>query len=88
MSFSNVSREFHLTPNGWVKGTEEYDMSLTEVQVPNDVVLTRTYEEFQSSPFSKNRKTVHDYSISQDESLVNDLLKKFGNSLEKHNDYI
>jgi hypothetical protein len=40
MSLSNESFDFHLTPSGWVLGSQKLDFGSTVEPVPHDCVLT------------------------------------------------
>lgn len=54
MSASHEWDEWHLTPQGWVRGSERMDFVGTKsVPPPPDRVLTRRYIEHMSSSFSK-----------------------------------
>ena len=54
MSASNEWEEWHLTPTGWVPGSEQIDfVGVKQVAPPSDRVLTNGYHEKQSSTFSK-----------------------------------
>ena len=53
MSASNEWSEYHLTPNGWVEGSEKLDFSRTERPAPADRVLTVRQHDYLSSSFSK-----------------------------------
>lgn len=44
MAASNEWDEWHLTPSGWVKGTEKTDFALNEVPPPKDRVATFKYQ--------------------------------------------
>jgi hypothetical protein len=53
MSASNEWDEYHLTPKGWVRGTEKLDFGpLKEVPPPPDRYVTVREHEYQSSSFS------------------------------------
>jgi hypothetical protein len=53
MSASNEWWEYHLTPRGWIDGTEKTDFALTEKAPPEDRVATYKFSEFLSSIYSK-----------------------------------
>ena len=47
MSASNEWFKYHLTPNGWVKGSEKVDVAgVTERSVPDDTYVTVTIHEW------------------------------------------
>lgn len=70
--------EYHLTPNGWVKGTTQTDFNRIERPVPPDRVLTQIYEEFLSSGYSPMDKTVGTIWSKGEGELEDELLRKFG----------
>lgn len=54
MSASHEWKEWHLTPHGWVSGSEKWDFGKPQiVPPPIDRVLTRRYVDHQSSSFSR-----------------------------------
>ncbi|PBB31178.1 hypothetical protein [Mesorhizobium sp. WSM3868] len=52
MSASNEWTEYHLTPKGWVTGTEKTDFNLTERPRPDDAVQTVKVRDYLSSIYS------------------------------------
>jgi len=78
MSASNEWFEFHLTPNGWVKGSERFDFGLEEKIAPNDRVLTLRFYEYMSSPFSSISKYREKLYHHENNELVNSLVDRFG----------
>jgi len=58
MSASNEWTEWHLTPKGWVRGSEKRDFSSVDREPPKDRVLTVVYSEFVSSSFSAMDKNL------------------------------
>ena len=73
-------REWHLTPNGWTRGTVQYDFKeRDEKPHPPDRVLTCTYSEELISPVSPamRREVTEDWK-SEDRQAVETLLKKYG----------
>jgi hypothetical protein len=53
MSASNEWSEYHLTPGGWVEGSEKLDFNRSERPAPVDRVLTVRQHDYLSSSFSK-----------------------------------
>lgn len=53
MSLSNEWFEYHLTPAGWIAGTEKLDSGTRNVPVPTDRVLTVQFHDSRSSIYSK-----------------------------------
>ncbi len=79
MSASEEWVEWHLTPSGWIKGSIHLDFNKTEVvDVPRDRVLTCMYKEYMSSGFSKLKTSVKEEWKSENEEVIQELLKKFG----------
>ena len=73
MSASNEYWTWHLTPKGWVEGTEKLDSGTTERPVPDDTVLTLEYHERYSSIYSSPERWIETEIINQAES---DMLKR------------
>jgi len=69
--------DYHLTPNGWVEGTEKLDFSTTERSIPEDRVLTLRIIEEIPHP---NEGFRYEQVVwkSDDINLLNKLKKKFG----------
>lgn len=79
MSASNEWFEFHLTPGGWVGGSEKLDFVGTkDKEVPQDRVLTLTFYEKLSSPFSRTELYYTEDWRHSDSNLVNTLVEKHG----------
>lgn len=77
MAASNEWDEWHLTPSGWVKGTEKTDFALNEVPPPKDRVATFKYQEYISSVHSRMHITWEEmWSETRAETAL--LIKKFG----------
>lgn len=53
MSLSNDSWEWHLTPTGWVLGTERLDQFVESREIPVDRVLSGRFEETLEDAFSE-----------------------------------
>lgn len=79
MSASNEWTEWHLTPAGWVRGSERTDYQKEKrVAPPGDRVQTCKYTEFLSSSFSSLDKDVSILWESDNKDAVNSLINKFG----------
>jgi hypothetical protein len=79
MSASNEWFEYHLTPNGWIEGSEKIDFAgIKEKKVPDDKVLTLRFHEYMSSTFSPVDKWYEETYRHGEDGLVEDLTKKFG----------
>lgn len=80
MSASHEWTEWHLTPSGWVSGSERVDFGgVTEKPAPPDRVLTCRYTERLSSSFSTMDRTVRElWRRPGDDALIASLLKKHG----------
>jgi len=53
MAASNEWNEWHLTEDGWVKGTEKTDFAMNVVVAPENRLATFKYQEHVSSVYSK-----------------------------------
>lgn len=78
MALSNEWHEYHLTPKGWVEGSEELDFSSQERPTPCDRVLTLRFCEYQSSSFSPVDRSTEVAWRSTDVGEVERLEKTFG----------
>jgi hypothetical protein len=78
MSASNEWWEWHLTPAGWVRGSEKLDHADTDVAPPLDRVLTVLHEEYLSSSFSKLDVSDSETFRSTDPASVSKLLNQYG----------
>src|SRR5260370_29798787 len=63
MSLSNEWTEWHLTPAGWVRGTEKEDFRTVDPEPPPDRVKTVVWHDRLSSRFSKPERS-HDETWS------------------------
>lgn len=45
MAASKEWTEWHLTPNGWIRGTVKTDFTIDVVERPNDAIATWRYSE-------------------------------------------
>jgi len=72
MAADDVSTEYHLTPEGWVKGTERYfgKSGGNEVERPENAVATWVHRIYQRSIWSQEerscRMTWHDESTPEE----------------------
>lgn len=57
MSASHEWYEWHLTPGGWVEGTEHMDHGTLERPTPTDRVATYKLDEYMGSVFSAMHRT-------------------------------
>lgn len=79
MSLSNEWTERHLTPAGWVEGTEKLDFSKKEVPPPQDRVLTCVYRDYQSHWAAKPEQTVREQWRAADaDDRIAELLERYG----------
>lgn len=83
MSASNEYWAWHLTPQGWVEGSEKLDSGTIERPVPEDTVLTLTYHEIYASIYSSPDRRIEQKIINQTKA---DILKtKYGSTPKKMN---
>ena len=79
MAVDNVETEYHLTPTGWVIGTDRFFGAGKEVPPPADRVLTIVGKIYQSSGWSPeerwSREVWRSPNISEQELV--ELQKKF-----------
>ena len=78
MSASNEWTEWHLTPKGWVRGTEKEDFRRIDRDPPEDRVMTVVHKQFLSSIYSKMDVSTDTTWQAKDGRAVAELLKKFG----------
>ncbi len=78
MSLSNEWTEWHLTPEGWVRGTEKEDFRTITREPPAERVKTVRWHDYLSSRFSKPDRYHSDIWVSSDRSAVAALEAKFG----------
>lgn len=71
------STEWHLTANGWERGTEVTDSGKNYKASPENRVLTFKYEEHMSSTLSLNTRCNETWSNGKKEE-INTLIEKFG----------
>jgi len=79
MAASYEWTEWHLTPEGWVRGSNRVDINVvTEVPLPRNRVATFRYSEKMTSPFSDADKYVDEIWMSDQKEVVEGLKKQFG----------
>jgi hypothetical protein len=78
MSASNEWTEWHLTPSGWVVGTEKEDFRKIERDPPADRVKTVRWHDYLSSGFSKPHRYHSDVWSSEDKDAIARLEAQFG----------
>ena len=84
MSHSNEWTDWHLTPAGWVTGSERTDgVGIEEQPIPPDRVLTQRWAEEQSSPFGSMYRGLETRWESDDKETTQELIKKFGKCPER-----
>jgi len=77
MSLTNDSWEWHLTPTGWVLGTERLDQFVEQRPTPEDRVLSGRFEEKLEDAFSQLKLTWEVIWQDADADAAY-LLEKFG----------
>ena len=79
MSFSKEYTDWHLTPRGWERGTEQVDCGkTTEVEPPPDRVLTVRWLEEQTAPDAFMQESSDELWRSTDEQAIKELIEYFG----------
>jgi len=79
MATSKEWKEWHLTPSGWIGGSEKSDFQpALNVEPPNDRVLSCVYEETLLSAFSNLKTSVDVKWSSNDIDLIKKLKNEFG----------
>lgn len=79
MSLSSESFEYHLTPRGWVEGSEKLDFGVeTPRETPQDRVLTLIRFEKIACFSCEMEVTEKELWRSDDQGLVRVLTRKFG----------
>lgn len=79
MALSKEWFEHHLTPKGWVTGSEKIDFGGTKLkEPPKDKVLTVRLHERMASAFSKIEEWHTVEWRHDDEQKIKKLTKKFG----------
>jgi len=81
MAEDDYKVEYHLTPNGWVRGTSWFFGKLQDEikQRPNDTVRTCLYHETQSSMYGKPTIIWKEIwsNPDVDENTINALIEKY-----------
>ncbi|MBD1913218.1 MULTISPECIES: hypothetical protein [unclassified Leptolyngbya] len=79
MSVSRSCREWHLTPGGWVVGTDLYSVEQEDVEPPLDRLLTVQCGEELHNSFSRTERYKYETwrAVGKD-SLIAELLEKYG----------
>lgn len=79
MAASREWWQWHLTPEGWVQGSERLDFGEPKiVPPPDDRVLTVEYREEMSSVYSKMEQSIRELWRSEDDAAVQKLVAEFG----------
>ncbi|WP_192182191.1 hypothetical protein [Mesorhizobium amorphae] len=78
MSASNEWTEYHLTPKGWVTGSEKTDFNLAEHPRPHDAVQTVKVRDYLSSIYSTVEHTRTIIWEAKDVQAIAKLKAKFG----------
>src|SRR5262245_81274 len=79
MTCSDEWTDWHLTPAGWVEGSEMVDFgNLRKKPVPDDRVLTRRRGEVQTSPYSEMHRYIKTTWESDERETIETLLKQYG----------
>ncbi|HNP63706.1 MAG TPA: hypothetical protein PKH39_07180 [Woeseiaceae bacterium] len=78
MSASNEWTEWHLTPQGWARGTEKEDFRRIDREPPEDRVLTVRYRQFIGSVYSGMKESTETIWESEDKKTIVQLKKQFG----------
>lgn len=81
MALSREYKEWHLTPNGWVAGTDRYDSgtNINEVKPPEDRLLTVKCGEELSSTYSSLEKYKSEvWRAKGEDQRIAELLEKYG----------
>ncbi|WP_456325226.1 hypothetical protein [Desulfonauticus submarinus] len=85
MSASDEWFDYHLTPQGWVEGSRKIDfVGVKEKKVPKDRVLTLRFHEYMSSGFSPMDIWYEELWRHENETLVQNLIKRYGNIPEHY----
>ena len=75
----SASREWHLTPEGWVAGDSKTDFSDADnIPAPPDTVLSVCYEEYLAAMGEPWQQTFQELFRCPDSAKISELLAKFG----------
>jgi hypothetical protein len=77
MSATNEWTDWHLTPEGWQRGTEKEDHATQHRPVPDDAVCSYRWTEYQSSSFSRVERSLDLVWASKDPAAIAALLAQF-----------
>ena len=84
MSASNEWWEYHLTPTGWIEGSEKLDFGEEKTKpVPADRVLTVRFKYYQSFSLASPECSIKVKWEHADKELIKKLKKQFGNAPEE-----
>lgn len=79
MSASDEWEDVHLTPSGWVDGSDKRDFAgVTHRPVPTDAVLTVHRRVYVASTFSKPDVSESETRHTDDLAIIEELRKKYG----------
>lgn len=78
MAASDEWTDWHLTPSGWVKGSQETDYSTTEKVTPEDAVLTMRWHVYQGSAHGRTQRYHEETWAVADRSLIDKLQSQHG----------
>jgi len=79
MSASKEWTEWHLTPNGWERGSDKINSGkITKKNPPKDRVISFRLTEEYSGVFTKPDRTTDQIWSGSDKELINNLLDKYG----------
>lgn len=82
MAASNEWTDWHLTPQGWVRGSEKTDFDQTMRDPPQGRVMTMRWSEHVGHHYGKAHRSAIEKWRSHDSQAVEELLKTFGPSPE------
>lgn len=82
MSASNEWWTWHLTPNGWVEGSEKLDhhrqvQQVQQVEPPADRVLTLVVHDYWPSVYRRQHWVTEEFG-STDDDTTRQLLERYG----------
>ncbi len=87
MSLSNEWWEYHLTPGGWLEGSEKLDFAgVKEKPIPPDRVLTLKFRERQSCFYASVERWYEVVWRHRDRRTTRSLVEEFGNLPERFRD--
>ncbi len=70
--------EWHLTPDGWIRGFQKTDFGSIEKETPIDRVLSCKYEEEMLTALSPIDEDFFEYWRIDNSQLIDKLIKKYG----------